>query len=225
MVLTSGILTAVISAASALVGSLVGSVVLIVTSYLTRKQLNRQLELQSLVSERSAASFIADKRQCWIDELRADMSTHIALTQEIAWKWDAFRHSVKLKVQNEAAFADEIKNKKIADSINQEAIDKFSPENGARDRDHHELHIRIIFRLNPKEALHITMIENLKEIRTTLSDLQKKPDENDSILDKISRLVSESEKYTQEILSQEWRKVKQEVAYPEALISKIPKPF
>ncbi|MEW9587079.1 hypothetical protein [Paraburkholderia sp. DGU8] len=41
---------------------------------------------QRTANTRSAATFIADKRQQWIDELRADMATYLAESQEIMCK-------------------------------------------------------------------------------------------------------------------------------------------
>lgn len=49
------------------------------------------LAIQRTVTERAAATFIADKRQKWIDELRTDMAAHLSLSSEIVWKWETVR--------------------------------------------------------------------------------------------------------------------------------------
>ncbi|MEE4075165.1 hypothetical protein V2I49_07455 [Pseudomonas viridiflava] len=195
-------------------------------AYLGRRQTAQQLELQQLVSHRTTASFIADKRQKWIDELRTDMAFHLALSQEIVWKWDAMRDRTAVKV---AAQAKDNKGKfdqAKADKINQDAADTFAPENGARDREHHERHFRIMFRLNPKESLHITLRQCLDDIRRSMSQIQgaKSREEADMLMTQTSNLVEQAQRHTEAILGAEWRRVKQEVAYPEVLMSNIPKP-
>lgn len=195
-------------------------------AHLSRRQITKQLDLQHLVSHRAAATFVADKRQKWIDELRMDMAFHLALSQEIVWKWDGMRSRTALRVQEEAldvaGKVDMIK----AGKIWQDAADAFSPENGARDREHQERHIRIMFRLNPKKDLHIKLRECLDFIRVALNKTQSANTvaEAKTLLDETLRLVSEAQKHTEAILKAEWQRVKQEVAYPEVLMSRIPKP-
>ncbi|WP_322047434.1 hypothetical protein [Paraburkholderia sp. J67] len=75
--------------------AVVGVCVQLYIAYRTRQQTTKQsqdtLKIQRTVTERSAATFIAEKRQKWIDELRADMAAHLAISSEIVWKWDAVR--------------------------------------------------------------------------------------------------------------------------------------
>ena len=124
-----------------------------------RRQLIKQnkdtLEVQRLVTNRAAASFVADKRQKWIDELRVDMATHLAQSQEILWKWDAVRGRTA-KLGDRGDLAPDALALKI-----QEMADAHSEANGQRDYQHQERHIRIRFRLNPKEKSHIVLREYL----------------------------------------------------------------
>ncbi|WP_400564396.1 hypothetical protein ACFELC_23660 [Pseudomonas aeruginosa] len=195
-------------------------------AYLGRRQVKKQLDLQHLVSHRTTATFVADKRQKWIDELRTDMAFHLALSQEIVWKWDAMRDRTALRVREEATDANGVINGKNADRIRQEAADAFSPENGARDREHQERHIRLLFRLNPKEQLHVGLRECLGAIRDVLKKTQSAKSEDDArkFIGETLQLVEQAQKYTEAILKAEWTRVKQEVAYPETLMETIPKP-
>lgn len=194
-------------------------------AYLGRRQVEKQHALQEKVSHRTAATFIADKRQKWIDELRGDMAFHLALTQEIVWKWDALRSRESLRVQQEASGSkDEIK-KELAESSLQSALDNFSKENGSRDREHQERHIRIMFRLNPEEKLHISLRDCLNQLRELLKDVQSFPPEIHHIVyKKTFEKIQETHDLTEKILKAEWQRVKQEVAHPEILMNSIPQP-
>ncbi|MCF7767282.1 hypothetical protein [Achromobacter pulmonis] len=195
-------------------------------AYLSRRQIAKQLDLQHLVSHRTTATFVADKRQKWIDELRTDMAFYLALSQEIVWKWDGMRSRAALRVQedakNDAGEIDPV----MASKIFQDVADAFSPENGARDREHQERHIRLMFRLNPKKDLHVKLRECLDLIRKSLHRTQgaRTRAEAKELLDRTIHLIREAQDQTEAILKAEWQRVKQEVAYPEVLMSTIPKP-
>ncbi|KSR45978.1 hypothetical protein [Pseudomonas aeruginosa] len=195
-------------------------------AYLARRQITKQLDLQHLVSHRTTASFVADKRQKWIDELRTDMAFYLALSQEMAWKWDSMRARAALRIKEEATDMTGKVDMARANKILQEAADAFAPENGARDREHQERHIRLMFRLNPKKELHVKLRECLDAIRTALKKTQsaKTTVQAKALLDDTLRLVGEAQEHTEAILKAEWQRVKQEVAYPEVLIATIPKP-
>ncbi len=188
---------------------------------LSAKQSQDTLDMQRLVSHRSTASFVADKRQKWIDELRTDMAFHLALSQEIVWKWDALRSKTALKISQQSSG-----DPTVATRISQEAADTFSDENGARDREHQERHIRLKFRLNPKEPLHIELRACLDDIRTFTNATQsaRTEAEANALIDRMMHLIDRSATLTEEVLKAEWTRVKQEVAYPEALMATIPKP-
>lgn len=183
----------------------------------TEKNTRDSLHVQQLVSNRATASFIADKRQKWIDELRADMAFYLSLSQEIIWKWDAMRTRTSQKVKHEAN-GDPDKAMAIALSI----TDVFGPENGARDREHQERHIRIKFRLNPKESLHMQLRDYLDEIRNLLVKNQK--NENPEYIKQMKCLIESATESTEKVLKEEWSRLKQEVAYPDGLMKKIPRP-
>jgi len=187
----------------------------------TAKQTEDTLDVQRLVSCRSVASFIADKRQKWIDELRIDMAFHLAQSREILWKWDAIRSQTTEKIEKKSN-NDPI----ITEEIKQTLTDAFSPINGELDREHEERHIRIKFRLNPQEELHIKLRECLDKIRDTTRQMQgaKGKDENWKLIDSMKELVNHASELTENVLKTEWDRVKQEVAYPELLMAKIPKP-
>ena len=191
------------------------------------------LDIQELVSNRTTASFIAEKRQKWIDELRSDMAIHIAQSQEIVWKWQAIKDttSERVEVLLNAAFEgniEKIKDEKKIEAkrneIVQKMIDDFSKENGARDREHQERHIRIKFRLNPKE--HNDLRDLLDKIRKKVLSAQGATPGViiSNINNELGFLLDSATILTQGILKKEWQRLKQEVAYPESLIANIPKP-
>ena len=214
--------TALIAASVAICGV----VVQLLIAYLSRRQTAQQLDLQQLVSHRTTASFVADKRQKWIDELRTDMAFHLALSQEIVWKWDAMRNRAVIRIAEEAKDEKGKIDQAKADKINQDAADAFAPENGARDREHHERHIRILFRLNPKEQLHMSLRECLEEIRRSIhkTQLARNQEEASTLMTQTTNLITQAQRHTEAILKAEWQRVKQEVAYPDVLMSNIPKP-
>jgi len=191
------------------------------------------LDIQELVSNRTTASFIAEKRQKWIDELRSDMAIHIAQSQEIVWKWQAIKDttSERVEVLLNAAFEgniEKIKDEKKIEAkrneIVQKMLDDFSKENGARDREHQERHIRIKFRLNPKE--HNDLRDLLDKIRKKVLSAQGATPGViiSNINNELGFLLDSATILTQGILKKEWQRLKQEVAYPESLIANIPKP-
>lgn len=187
----------------------------------TAKQAKDSLDMQRLVSHRSTASFVADKRQKWIDELRTDMAFHLALSQEMAWKWDAVRKRVAIEKMQAVNASPETMSRIIQDHA-----DSFSKENGTRDREHQERHIRIKFRLNPNEELHIELRKCLDEIRALLRDIQeeKSADEASKLVGDMQNKVRNGAEITEKVLKHEWSRVKQEVAYPDALMATIPEP-
>jgi len=73
------VITALIAACVALCGVAIQFLI----AYLGRRQTGQQLALQELVSHRTTATLVADKRQKWIDELRTDMAFHLSLSQGI----------------------------------------------------------------------------------------------------------------------------------------------
>lgn len=197
----------------ALLAALVGAIVAL---WNTR----RTLAVQKLVANRGAASFIAEKRQKWIDELRADMATHLAESQEILWKWDAVRQRC-VSVNIDESLTPSQRTKKIND-----IAEEFSKSNGDLDRSHQERHHRLRFRLNPKEANHKVLRGHLDEMRELFDKTSKIEDKDVAIalIHRMEELVRLSDELTNTILKTEWERVKQEVAYPAQMIAKIPPP-
>lgn len=187
----------------------------------TAKNTQDTLDVQHLVSERATASFIAEKRQKWIDELRTDMAFHLALSQEIAWTWEAMKKNAADKVET-LVNGDESKRKIIVQNI----LDDFSKENGQRDREHQERHIRIKLRLNPDEEIHVTLREQLDCIRLLFPKIRSatKGEAMTQLIDEMMGVVDAATETTQEILKKEWQRLKQEVAYPDSLMDTIPRP-
>ena len=204
--------------------SFIGIAIQLFIAERSKRQLASQskdtLDLQRLVSHRTTASFIADKRQKWIDELRTDMAFHLALSQEIVWKWDAARSRSVLAREHSGGDQD------ATDQQDQTIADELSKETGARDREHQERHLRLKFRLNPKEPEHIVLRSCLDDIRKMLSDTQSAPDREqaNALIRDTKGLIDRAADLTEQVLKAEWTRVKQEVAYPEALMATIPKP-
>ncbi|MEM5300215.1 hypothetical protein VSR82_39295 [Burkholderia sp. JPY481] len=186
----------------------------------TLRQAVASLDVQRTSTVRTAATFIADKRQKWIDELRADMAAHLAESQEYLWKWDGVRERSAELMSNKAIALNERTAK-----MKQLALD-FSNENGVIDRSHQERHHRLRFRLNPNEPNHLRLRDYLDEIRKTFDDTARAKDRETAIalIARVETLVGEADTLTNEILKTEWERVKQEVAYPEQMIAKIPRP-
>lgn len=184
----------------------------------TLAQAKEGLEVQRLASNRSTASFIADKRQKWIDELRADMASHLAESQEIIWKWAAVRATAN-ELQDDTSLTEDEREKRF-----KVIFSEFSKANSELDRKHQERHHRLRFRLNPKEQSHITLRRNLDEIRKILVQTNPNsrfPAEQAKNMNRVKKLVLHSDDLTNVILKREWERVKQEVAYPEKMIAKI----
>jgi hypothetical protein len=187
----------------------------------TEKNTRDTLDVQQLVSNRATASFIAEKRQKWIDELRADMAFHLALSQEIVWAWQSMKTNTVGKV---SVLTKDNESKR--DVIIQGILEDFAKENGSRDREHQERHIRIKLRLNIKEELHIKLRGDLDRIRGLFPKIQNviQPNEVQSLVDSMITLVNSASDTTQTILKNEWQRLKTEVAYPEVLMVTIPHP-
>ncbi|WP_059978514.1 hypothetical protein [Burkholderia territorii] len=184
----------------------------------TLRQAVASLDVQRTSTVRTAATFIADKRQKWIDELRADMAAHLAESQEYLWKWDGVRQRcAELASDSTIALAERTAKTK-------QLVADFSDKNGVIDRSHQERHHRLRFRLNPNEPSHSKLRDHLDEIREIFDDTARAKDRETAIalIARVAALVGEADTLTNQILKTEWERVKQEVAYPEKMIAKIP---
>lgn len=188
-------------------------------SYLGRRQSAKQSvdtnELQRLVSNRAAASFIAGKRQDWIDGMRHDLGEYLARSQEISYKWDAFRGRVA-EVRSKT-------NPKDFEEVLYAMREEFSVANGALDRQNEEIYIRLKLRLNSNELGHKDLLGCLAAVKENLSQMALVPHRNEELMVEMRNLVAASEISAQRVLKYEWERVKRDVAYPENMMNAIPK--
>ncbi|WP_286929118.1 hypothetical protein [Pseudomonas sp. UBA7721] len=201
----------------AVIGGLVAALIAaLVSLWNTRKT----LDVQRLTNARSASTFIGDKRQKWIDDLRNDISKYLSLSLETAEAWkqlywkcgneydEHFHHSPQEVL-------------KVCESwrIN------FLSQNATRDSEHHQLYMRIILRLNNSEDSHQKLMTKLVELRTHMGDLAKLAligsYSNQGLLDSIAETLNFAAEHTRVILKEEWQRLKREIADPDGLICEI----
>lgn len=218
-ILVGGV-TALIAATVALLGAVIAALVSLRNTRKTLDHAKETLEVARASSARAAATFIAEKRQKWIDELRADVAAHLAESQEYLWKWDGARQRAAEVMNDNALPLDDRTTKMKVLAL------EFSDKNGVIDRSHQERHHRLRFRLNPNEADHLRLRDYLDEIRKIFDDTARIKDRDTAIalIARLETLVAEADTLTNEILKTEWERVKQEVAYPDRMIAKIPPP-
>lgn len=180
----------------------------------------RSLEVQRLTNVRSASTFIADKRQKWIDDLRTDASKYLSLSLETSEAWKQL-YRVCGNEYDEHWDYDPQNVLKVCESLRI----KFLNENATRDSEHHQLYMRIILRLNNDEAAHQKLITSLDELRTHMSDLATAAltgsYSNQKLFDSIALTLDSTAAYTKIILKEEWQRLKREIADPDRLIREI----
>ena len=206
------------TATVSLVTSLIASVVSIWNAQRLLGIQRDALAVQHLSNARSASTFIADKRQKWIDDLRNDASKLIALSLETAEAWkQLYSKCVKELYDNR----DPLDALKQCDVLRVE----FVNSNALRDSEHHQLYMRIILRLNIEEDVHKELtktLENLRADMAALASLAQKGNYNSSqLFDIINASLKAVEDNTRVILKQEWQRLKREVADPDKLIQEI----
>ncbi|EPF2061092.1 hypothetical protein ACV6ZV_20670, partial [Pseudomonas aeruginosa] len=160
-----------------------------------------QLYMQELSSRRIAAANITDKRQVWINELRDDIAKYLSIWQEISWRWDA------------------IIAKCSRTTITDERLEEFKKPIAEMRMQAHEVEIRICLRLNPTEEKHKSLMELMIKLQKTTMLFKRNISRRsaDSIQEQfISELELATQK-TQEILKEEWDKLKRE-AYTDPYI-------
>jgi hypothetical protein len=180
------------------------------------------LEVQRLVSHRASASFIADKRQKWIDELRSEVATYLALSEEITAAYAVMFAKAGERLDEVSVLREG--DLKGADRVREE----FDKLNGPRIRQHHESLIRTTLRLNKGEVEHRNLLSELQTIRELLQACEKESrgdtyNETDAFKHVADHVVVAAD-LTSVILKSEWTRVKQEVAFPERLLASIPHP-
>lgn len=208
------------------------------TQYKTAKNTQLTNDTQRFISNRNAATFISDKRQKWIDDIRHDMAIHLASSLEYVQKWEVIRTDIN---ECNSDMDDKIREY-VQDYINQPICDEstlrkelniildgylektkelrliFREQNGDLDKKHLENHFRIKFRLNPREENHRKLIENLDNIRETMKKIQLSSENTAKCIQNMELLISESQKLTEIILKSEWERIKQEIVSPDLLI-------
>ena len=187
---------------------------------LTSRNARATLDVQRLVTERSASSFIAEKRQKWIDELRTDVARCLALGQEISEAWRAW-----------FSFTGEILDQVARDPRDQlDEIENYRRGlvnvNAPRDREHSEHLLRIRMRLNLAEGTHQDLMRALFQMRATLDELaeaaKRQQYGHNAKFDSIDADVQHASTFASMILKQEWNRLKREVAHPDQLLASIP---
>ncbi|WP_339436460.1 hypothetical protein [Pseudomonas sp. EL_65y_Pfl1_R32] len=198
---------------AALLAALIAALVSLLN---TRSTLN----VQRLANARSVSTFIADKRQKWIDDLRDDTSRYLSLSLETAEAWkQLYRRCGNEHDEHFHHSPQEVL--KTCDSLRI----NFLRENAARDSEHHQIYMRIILRLNTEEISHQHLMTELVELRTYMGDLAKAAVidfySNQELLDSIAATLSFAAEHTKIILKEEWQRLKREVADPDRLMHQI----
>ncbi|MEW9586224.1 hypothetical protein [Paraburkholderia sp. DGU8] len=208
------------TSATAIVG--VGASLYIATK--NRSQLIRHgketLDVQRLATARSASTFIAEKRQKWIDDLRTDLSHYLALTTELTegWKRLLFKMAEEWDEHPGADPLDVLRH-------NSDMRETFLTSISARDGEHYQLLMRVMLRLNPDEGLHTMVLVAIFNLRRHLADLAvqaiKDSYDNRAIYDSIKGELDSASSFAKLILKEEWKKLKYEIADPDSLLRDI----
>lgn len=163
-----------------------------------RNNISQQLAMQELASKRIAAANIGEKRQVWIDNLRMEISDYLSIWQDIAWRW-------------EAAVIDSQYS-----SMTDEKIAEFKKPIIERRFLAHGIQIRIQLRLNIKEKKHQTLINKMKELEDETTKFNRSVSNlpTHEIQKKIKEILFEITFVAQEILKEEWDRVKKDAFVP-----------
>ncbi|MGS1076546.1 hypothetical protein [Burkholderia glumae] len=178
-----------------------------------------QLRVHQATNERAAASFIGDKRQKWIDDLRSDVSLYIALTVEILEGWS--RHFERL--------GNDWDNDRPSSPSHlewhNEAVRKFADGYAERGSRHTELWARIALRLNNHELAHEGLAVALHNIRKLVLDLNDRGSRYEYNSREIRLKIDEESRFAlsfaRVILKEEWQRIKRDLADPDQLLSEI----
>lgn len=214
-----GVLIAAFAAiVAAAVGSLATAMVQLFGAYQQRKHERKvadeesveiarlaenKLAMADATSQRKASAKVAQMRQVWINELRTDTASYLALWQDIAYRWAGI-----IADPNQRAFSSV-----TAESLNA-PIAKMRLEA-------HELQLRIKMRLNSSEQTH-------KELRLLMEELERvvgrfrrdmSGKSGDVLLGETSRAIQTIVDKQQEILKNEWNVVKSELGLDRKKVS------
>ncbi|WJV25611.1 MULTISPECIES: hypothetical protein [Pseudomonas] len=197
-----------------------GFVTAIVGALVSLWNTRRTLAVQRLANTRSVSTFIADKRQKWIDDLRSDIAKYLSLSLETAeaWKqlyWKCGDRHDRYWGQDPQAVVDECEALRIV----------FLKDNTTRASEHHQLYMRVVLRLNDDEKLHQALTISLRQLRTNMDDLAvaalRGNYANQPLFEAIQATLNDAEFFTKAILKEEWQRLKREVAEPNRLIKDI----
>jgi hypothetical protein len=166
------------------------------------------------------STFVGDKRQKWIDDLRNDMSLYIANSYELVAIWLMF-----VVGQSETGNALNPTDATKMAKAYLDAHTKLSQKNTERDAAHQQVLTRIRFRLNPLETEHLELLKTLYRVRHSLETMAQRIGRRDILATKISaeiyRDLDKCASYTQAIFKGEWNRITREVAEPEKLLESI----
>jgi hypothetical protein len=159
-----------------------------------KQALSEQLSMQELASRRIANANIAAKRQVWIDELRKEVAKYLSIWQEISYRWDA------------------IVSKPGKEGMSEDALAAFSLPIAEMRQEALEIQLRMELRLNMTETKHRELVVLMKTLEQSTVLFQRTVSKFparaiQSVFQKISRDIVVK---TQEILKEEWERVKRE---------------
>jgi uncharacterized integral membrane protein len=131
-------------------------------------------------------------RQKWIDDLRDDLSRHLALIDTIS---QLFKHKIEIH---------EVSH------MSREEFDNFYDSIHPEFKEMNNLYNRIRLRLNPNE--HIVLLCLLKNIEDKFNDID--PERGKEDFEYIEQTVIKTLTESQKVLKNEWRRVKRgEISY------------
>ncbi|CAN0621949.1 conserved protein of unknown function [Burkholderia multivorans] len=211
-----GILVGFVGVLSA---ALITAIVNLHNSRKSLKHAKDTLDVQRTANARSAATFIADKRQKWIEDLRADVSLYLALSVELTEAWKrTFSNLGDMWDRNP------YKDNHVLEDLDAKRVEFLSCI-AARDSEHYQLLTRILLRLNNEELPHQGLLAALFKLRSLLADLQMRAVRveyaNQDKFMVIEHELQFAAVYAKVILKEEWQKLKREVADPVQLIDDI----
>lgn len=184
------------------------------------EQATATINVQRTSTARTAATFIADKRQAWINDLRDDVSLYSALTVEIVEGWKrVFSRLGNRWDENGPPTAPR------EEEVYLEDVRKFAASIAERDSLHAQLLTRIMLRLSVDEHAHRELTEGLYRVRAGLGiigiNANRHEYANQDTYHVIDQRLQLLQIYCKSILDEEWKKLKREVADPEQLIKDI----
>ncbi len=159
------------------------------------KRLEGQLEMQDIASQRKAHAKVAQMRQVWINDLRGDMATYLAMWQDVSWRWQAIVEKPRTELAPDME------------------LESFTMPIIELRRKAHELQLKIVLRLNMAEKPHRELREMMTLLEGTTSlykrDLSSLPPQ--LVQDKFCNTVQLITAKVQDILKREWIVVKGEL--------------